>query len=151
VAVDETSGDNVMISGNLDLGGTREDPYIWHVRGNLTASGGSSVSGYVMFVVDGDITINGSIVAGESGGESTIALYAGDDVRLNGNVQIHGQIYADGDVTFNGTPDVYGSVASRSSAVLNGNPGIHYRPASPALTTIFTDDSGLLLISYYEH
>lgn len=151
VPVDETSGGNVRISGDLDLGGTREDPYIWHVQGDLTASGGSSVSGYVMFVVDGDITISGNLVAGESGDESTIALYAGDDVTLNGNVQIHGQIYADGDVTFNGTPDVHGSVASGASAILNGTPGIHYRPASPALTTIFSDDSGLLLISYYEH
>lgn len=152
VTVDQTSTGTVLIKDDMDLGGTREDPYIWYVQGDLIANGNPVLDGYVMFVVEGDITLNGTLDAGTDAEESTIALYAGEDVILNGNVQVHGQIYAEGNVTFNGTPDVYGSVATHSKAVLNGTPNIHYRPASPALTEIFSDgDMQLELISYFEY
>lgn len=151
VMVDESSPGPVVISGDLDLGGTRDDPYVWHVGGNLSAIGGSTVSGYVMFVVEGDINLTGNLVAGGEGEESTVALYAGEDVTMTGSVQIHGQIYAHGDAIFNGTPDIYGSVASRSRALLSGTPAIYYRPASPALTSVFSGGSALRLLSYHEH
>src|SRR5690606_2262943 len=78
-------------------------------------------------------------------------FYAGGNVTLNGNVGVAGQIYADGRVTFNGTPDVYGSVATNSNVVLNGNPAIHYRPAAPSLSSIFSEKSELVLVSYFEN
>lgn len=150
--VDQTSNGDVILSGSLNLGGTKENPYVWHVRGNLTASGGSTVDGYVMFVVDGSINLNGNLAAGGATDESSVALYAGGDVTLNGNIQVHGQIYTEGDVILNGTPDVYGSIASHSGVTMNGNPGIHYRPASPALSSIFSEgDPALTLLSYFEH
>ncbi|MEX2402442.1 MAG: polymer-forming cytoskeletal protein [Rhodothermales bacterium] len=151
VAVDETSPSTVVLAGTIDPGGTRENPYVWHVKGDLVSTGGATIHGYVLFVVDGDINLSGNLIAGADYDESNVALYAGDDVTINGNVQIHGQIYAGDDVTLSGTPDIYGSIAARSSVTLNGTPGIHYRPASPSLATIFSDTSTLHLVSYYEH
>lgn len=150
VAVDETSPGTVALAGTIDPGGTREDPYIWHVKGDLVSTGGATIHGYVVFVVDGDINVSGNLTAGADNDESNVALYAGDDITINGNVQIHGQIYADNNVTLSGTPDIHGSIASRSSVTLNGTPGIHYRPASSALAAIFSDESALHLLSYYE-
>lgn len=151
VEVDETTDGNVHLAGPLDPGGTRDDPYVWYVRGDLTTDGGATVEGYVMFVVEGEIDLAGNLTAGGPAAESTIALYAGGDVTLSGTIRVYGQIYTDGNVVFNGTPDVHGSVASGALAVLNGTPALHYRPPSPTLSSIFSDPPELRLLSYFEH
>jgi hypothetical protein len=155
ITVDETSS-NVTLSGNNDLGGTREDPYIWHITGDLSALGGAQVSGYVMFLVEGNVEITGNLIAGASGyngpDESNIAIYTGGNMILGGNVDIYGQIYAEGDILFQGTPSIYGSITNKGSVTLSGTPNIYYRSASPALTTIWQDAGpiSIHLVAYSE-
>lgn len=152
ITPNETSyGDVRLNAQSINKGGTRENPYIWHIRGDFTANGNLNIDGYLMIVVEGNVILNGSVDAASAGDESSVAFYAGGNVTLNGNVGVAGQIYADGRVTFNGTPDVYGSVATNSNVVLNGNPVIHYRPAAPSLSSIFSEKSELVLVSYFEN
>ena len=144
VDVDQTSGGDVALSGTYDLGGTRENPYVWYVDGNMTASGGTNIKGYVMFVVSGDISMSGNVDASQGAytgsDESNVAFYAGGSVSLSGNAKVYGQIFSGGGLSFlNGTPRVYGSVATKGAVTLSGTPKIYYRVASPALTTIFED------------
>ena len=35
VVVDATTSGDVVLSGDYNLGGTRENPYVWHVTGNV--------------------------------------------------------------------------------------------------------------------
>lgn len=155
-SVDQSTSGNVILAGTYDLGGTREDPYIWHINGDVTSSGGTTIDGYVMFIVEGDVTLTGNVEAGEvsyeGGDESSIAIYASGSILMGGNSRIHGQLYAGTLASvFHGTPRVYGSVASGGSVTLSGTPKIYYRVPSPALTTIFEDpEFQLKLISYSE-
>ena len=143
VDTDKTTG-AVNLSGTYDLGGTRENPYVWHVQGDLTASGGTKIKGYTTFVVEGNVSLSGNVDASEDsyagGDESSVAFYASGNVDLSGNAKVYGQIFAGTGVSFlSGTPRVYGSVASKGVVALAGTPKIYYRVASPALTTIFEE------------
>lgn len=144
VSPDETTSGPVNLSGTYDLGGTREDPYVWHIQGDLSSSGGANIKGYVMFVVEGNVTLDGNVDANQSsydgGQESNVAYYASGTVNLGGSAQVYGQIYAGTGVTFlTGTPKVHGSVSTAGQVLLSGTPKIYYREASPALTTVFED------------
>lgn len=154
--LDQTSTGDVSLSGSYSFGGTREDPYIWYVDGNLTAGGGTKLNGYVMFIVSGDISLSGLIEAGNSGytggDESSVAYYAAGGVTLAGNAKVYGQVFSGTAVAFSkGSARVYGNVATKGSATLEGSPQIYYREPSPALTTIFGDpEIHFNLISYSE-
>lgn len=154
--VDQTTSGDLSMSGTYDLGGTREDPFVWHVDGNLSASGGVVINGYVMFIVEGNVGFSGNFEAGESGydggDESSVALYATGSIDMQGNSRIYGQIYTGTGVNFlGGTPRVFGSLATTGSVTLSGTPKIYYRVPSPALTTVFEDpEIHLSLVSYSE-
>lgn len=157
VTVDQSSAGDVTITGNVDLGGTRENPYIWHIGGNLTSTGGATIDGYVVFVVEGDINLNGDTVVGESGyadeDESSTAFIAGGEVVFGGNIEAWGMIYAEDGINFHGNPDIYGSLATMGTAVFSGTPDIYYRAASPALAAVWTGplgDEELTFVSYKE-
>ncbi len=140
--IDQMSPGDVTLSGELDLGGTREDPFVWYVDGNLTATGGTKIDGYVMFLVDGNIEVSGNLDAGTSAldaGESTMAFYASGSILFDGTIDIFGQFFADGDFEVQGTPTIYGTVTTGGTAKLAGTPNLHYVQASPALTEIWTD------------
>ena len=151
----ETEGD-VMLSGTHALGGSRDSVYVWHVKGNLTSTGNVTLSGYVLFLVDGNVTLSGSVRAGATGhtgaDESSIGIVARGNVNLGGNAVVYGQVYAGGDLAFmHGTPRIYGTLTTLGRADLRGTPDIYYRPASPALTTIFQEpEFRYRLLSYSE-
>lgn len=143
-----TNGD-VVLSSDIDFNGTREDPYIWHIKGSLTASGNAQVEGYIMFLVEDDVTFSGTVDAGEfdgygGGDESSVAFYVGDDVFFSGNVEVWGQIFAGDQLSFQGTPDVYGSITANSVS-FGGNVSIFYRAASPGLTTYWNSETNTRL------
>lgn len=156
VDIDQSSAGAVSLSGTYDLGGTRDDPYVWYVQGDLSATGGTNIKGYVMFIVDGNVFMSGNVDAGQSdyvgSDESNVAYYASGLVELAGNSKVFGQIFAGTGVSFqNGTPRVYGNIATRGLVTLSGTPKIYYRVASPALTTIFEDGAiQYKLLSYGE-
>ena len=156
VNVDNTTA-SVALSGTYDLGGTREDPYVWVVNGDLSASGGVTINGYTLFIVTGNASLAGNVQAGQTGytgpDESSVALYTAGSVNLSGSARFYGQIFCGTTVTFStGSPTVYGSVATRGGASFRGSPRIYYRVPSPALTTVFEDpEIRLNLISYSEY
>jgi hypothetical protein len=157
VTVDKTSNGDVSITGTQTLGGTRDNPYIWHIKGNLSTTGNTTINGYAVFLVEGTISLN-SVTVGSSGytggDESSIAFYAGGDVTIQGNATVWGQFYTTGDFTMGGNPTLYGSITSRSDVWVHGNPTLWFRKASTALTGIWNESSGgdvtIQLAAYHE-
>lgn len=130
---DEVSG--TVSLGNLQLGGSREDPKIWYVDGDLALNGGT-VTGYGLLVVKGNVTINGNVTT--SGPDNShLTIYTEGDVEftMNGNATIHGNLFVNGDLKkFNGNATLYGSMTVRGSAEITGNYDLYYREVSPTLT-----------------
>ncbi len=154
VETDMISGP-VTLAGTYALGGTRLDPYVWYVQGDLDASSDVQFDGYVMFLVDGDIRMSGNVSGGmESAGmtESNLAFYSSGNITFTGNVELYGQFFADGVFEVNGTPDIYGTVTARGATALKGTPQFNYVEASPALAQIWATDAPDLykLRSYHE-
>ncbi len=153
--IDQFSPGDVTLSGAYDLGGTRENPFVWYVDGKLDATGGTTIDGYVMFLVNGDISISGNMQSGMStvdAGESTMAFYSSGNISFSGTVDIHGQFFADGNFEVKGTPGIYGTVTAGGTASLTGTPSFNYVSASPALTGIWSsgDPELFRLLSYHE-
>src|SRR5690606_2200684 len=156
IGSDQTSTGPVSLSGTLNLGGTREDPYVWYIQGDLSASGGVHINGYALFIVDGNVELSGDFRASQSvhtgADEGNVAIYAKGVVEMGGNADLYGQVYSEGGVVLHGTPRVYGSIASKGPVTLSGTPDIFYREAAPALTTIFEDpEVHYKLLSYSEY
>ncbi len=154
VETDMISGP-ITLDGTYALGGTRLDPYIWYVQGDLDAAGDVQLDGYVMFLVDGDIRMSGNVSAGmesEGRSESNLAFYSSGNITFTGNVELYGQFFADGVFEVNGTPNIYGSVTARGATSLKGTPQFNYVKASPALAQIWASDDPDLyrLRSYHE-
>jgi cytoskeletal protein CcmA (bactofilin family) len=150
----DQTGVDVVLDGEYHYG-TRENPTVVHVTGNLTAYGSTTIHGYVAFIVDGNIIIEGNVEAGDSGyaggDESSVALYAGGNVELGGTMDIYGQVYANGNLHLYGTPEFYGSLTTHGTATIEGTPRIYYRRASPALTTNWQEsESAHNLIAFSE-
>ncbi len=150
------SAESTTLTGTYAPGGTRDKPFVYHVDGDLTV-GDLTVDGYVMFLVEGDITFTGNARVGSSGygesDESSIAFYSADEITMNGNTEVWGQLYSAGDFTIGGTADVYGSITSGGKLSLKGDPTFHYREASAALTTIWNGNPGgyrIRMISFFE-
>lgn len=148
VHVDETWESAADLAGERDFrngsNGTREDPYVIHVKKGLNVTD-VRISGYVLFLVEEDIKLAGNVVIGESyydgADESSVAFYTGKNasIDLTGNAKLYGQIFAGGDVTLKGTPKVYGSISAGGEVFFRGNSTIYYRTPSPALTTIWEE------------
>ncbi len=161
-----SNGFNVIEhAGDYTLGGVydfgpRENPTVIHVTGDLSTSGNAVLNGYVMFIIDGNVNINGNIEAGASGyggpDESSVALYAGGTVAIEGNVELAAQIYSDGGldvgVDLGGNPKIYGGLATFGEAKIHGSPKIYYRTPSVALSINWQDleTSTMKLASYSE-
>ncbi|MBT8399696.1 MAG: hypothetical protein KJO98_04410 [Rhodothermia bacterium] len=150
-----TTSESTILSGVL-AGGTRDEPMVWLINGDLTVND-VVIDGYVAFLVTGDIDVNGNATVGSSGysagDESSIAFYGGGDVNITGGAQVWAQMYSEGDFELGGGADLYGSATSLSTAWLHGNPEIHYREASPALTTIWNGTPGgtqIRMTSFFE-
>ncbi len=150
------STESTTLSGTYSPGGTRDNPFVYHVDGDLTV-GDLTVDGYVLFLVEGDINFTGNARVGASGygdsDESSMAFYSGDEITMNGSTEVWGQLYSADDFTIGGTADLYGSITSGGELSLKGDPVFHYRQASPALTTIWNGDPGgfqIRMTSFFE-
>lgn len=132
----KTHQGNLILNGNdfVQLG-TRENPDIWYVSGDLIVNGGVTLSGYATFLVNGNVVLNGGVsTTGGVGEESNVGFYASGDLNMNGSVTVHGQFLAGQNVNFNGRTRLYGSLTTGGLVNWNGNPSVYYREASPVLT-----------------
>ena len=150
----EHSGD-LALSGVYNYG-TRENPTIIHVTGNLSTPGSSVLNGYVMFMVDGNVSLTGNIVSNNSDyagpDESSVAFYSGGAMAIDGTIEISAQLYSGGDVSMGGKATIYGGVATLGEAQITGSPKIYYRTPSPALAINWQDVEVINshLVSYSE-
>ncbi len=154
--VDNTSTGVVELSGSYNFGGTREDPYVWHISGDLRVTGDVVIDGYTIFVVDGKTKINGNLAVGDSGytggTESSIAVYTSGNAEFGGSSTIEAQMFVGGNSVFaKGTPTVTGNIVTNGEVMLSGTPDINYRPASAALTQFWqTFEYSHHIIGYHE-
>lgn len=125
----------------LNNPGTREQPFVWFVRGGkLEITGNVQIPGYVVFVAEDGFRIAGNVTLGDTGysggDESSVGFYTGKDgeIKVNGNTKLYGQVFAGESISIHGNVSVYGSLTTRGTVDIGGNPSIYYRAASPALT-----------------
>jgi cytoskeletal protein CcmA (bactofilin family) len=154
IIADEVYNSNKTFTGSMTLG-TKANPKIIYVGGDLTISG--NVTGYGVFIVKGNVTLSGNVtVSGGDNSSSSMGIYTKGNLTANGNVTIEGQILSSKDVTFNGNSKVYGSITAKGTANLNGNIDIYYRPANSKLTDPFWEEDGgenksrPIILSYFE-
>ncbi len=122
-------------SGNISLG-TKENPQIIYVGGDLTLNG--NISGYGVFIVKGDIKINGNVnIDAQDPNGSNLGLYTAKDLKVSGNINVKAQIFTGGKAELKGNSKIYGSLTAKKEIDLEGNANIYYRPATSALTTPF--------------
>jgi hypothetical protein len=131
---------SVNLSGTYE-GGSRDEPFIWYIQGDLNVDN-AVINGYTMFIVGGNIEFRGDLLVGDSGyegaNESSIGLYGAGTLNITGNMNIEAQIFTAGELSFSrGNPVLTGSITTKSTVSFRGTPDIMYRPASPALTTIW--------------
>lgn len=156
VSAGRTSSGDVSLSGNYNDGGTRDNPFVWVINGDLNVTGNAVLDGYTMFIVDGEVHLDNNLTVGDSGydgaAESSIAIYSSGSITIGGNRQVEAQMYSGGDVIAGkGTPLIRGSITTRSAVDFRGTPDVLYRPASPALTSNWVPRETLIeMSSYYE-
>lgn len=148
---DEITTGNLTISGSKTLG-TKSEPKIWYVSGNLTLSG--NITGYGCFIVKGSITLNGNVdITSVDPSGNNLGLYAKGPVTLNGNVTARAQILSSSNITMNGNCKLYGLATSKANFVMNGNINIYYRPSLSTMTAPFWTAGTPLhprVVSYYD-
>lgn len=154
VSADRNSPSSVVLSGEYSDGGTRNNPFVWLINGDLNVTSDAVINGYTMFIVDGSVEFNGDLTVGDSGYEgpieSSIAVYSSGGIDFTGNQEIEAQMYSEGDVIMGrGTPVLRGSITTRSMVEFRGTPDILYRPASPALTTNWVPASTVITMTGY--
>lgn len=143
--VDHSTTGVTELSGSYDFGGTREDPYIWYIDGDLSVTNNTTIDGYVLFVVDGNVELKGDLVVGDSGysgeTESSIGVTTSGNFSLAGSQTLEAQVYAAGNIsTAKGTPTLRGSLTAKGIVELKGTPNIYYKPASSSLTQFWQND-----------
>jgi hypothetical protein len=151
-----TASDVSLTGGTYSFGGTRENPYVWHIEGNLSLSGNTVIDGYVVFLVDGNVDVKGSVRVGETGydgpEETPIGVYATGNVDLHGSAHLEGQVFAGGDVTLlRGTPEIVGGITTHGRLDIQGDPVIQFRPISTSITQPWQEPRYVFqMVGYYE-
>jgi hypothetical protein len=143
--VDNSTTGTTELSGSYDFGGTREDPYVWYIEGDLNITGDTQIDGYVHFVVEGNVDLQGDLTAGDSGydgaSESSIGVTSSGNISLTGDRTVEAQMFAGGDISSGkGTPTLRGSLAAKGKLILAGTPNILFKSASSGLTQFWQND-----------
>lgn len=145
---------NVNLSGNRVLG-SKASPEIIYVNGDLDLSG--NISGYGMFLVKGNVIINGNVtVSSVDPNGNNLGLYVKGDINANGNVKLYAQIYSNSNANLNGNIKIYGGITTKGTVNFNGNVSVYYRPTTTELTEPIWPQTGgssaarPTIISYFE-
>ena len=147
--LDRVGTENVFgsVSSVFEAGllGSPSNPLIIHVAGDLHLNTGA-IPEYTIFVVDGNMKINGNVTVGENSEtqRSAVAFYIdGDLTRANGAAEVWGQYFARGNIDMgNGTATINGNLTSlcnnsgsiAGSTNLTGNFTVNYYSANPLLS-----------------
>ena len=130
---------SLFLRGGTYTLGTREEPAIWYINGDLVIARNTRVTGYGVFLVDGDIQVFGSLKTDANSGETTLGLYASDNIRfMRGSPNLSAQILAGDAVHVDTNLTLYGNIVADDDVdINNAKVKIYYQPASSALTDPF--------------
>ena len=137
-----THSGNFSISGLMTLG-TRQNPKIWFIDGNLKTTADVIFDGYGVFLVTGNVDIFHDVAMVGTSVESTLGFYVDDNIRLNaGHLHVAGQWYANGNITLEDQTVFTGTLTTLDNFESTGHVLINYKPSSSALTAPLGIGSG---------
>lgn len=145
-----TGASTTLNANNLVLG-TKENPEIIYVAGDLYLSG--SFSGYGVFIVMGDVHVTGNVTTTSVDPlGNNLGFYSAKGIIFHGNAAATGQFFAKNDITFGGGNALHGMAVSKSAMLFQGSVNLYYRPASSNLTEPFWPGELLRpkIVSYYQ-
>ena len=98
----------------------------------------TTISGYGVFIVKGDIEIKHDLSTDAGAGETTVGFYTSGNIEFKTNhLEVSAQLFANGNVIMERQSTLYGNITTDGNPVFKGKATIYYRPASPALTEPF--------------
>ena len=150
LATKTTVGD-VRLSGGYTLG-TKDEPEIWYIDGNLSTSGDVQFYGYGVVLVSGKANIGDDFVGDYASGESALALYVGEGISVTGQVEkVTGQWFSNGSTSISGDVHFYGSMTMGSqNCNFAKSFDMTYIPASVELTEHFWGGDGMVMTATQE-
>ena len=141
---------DLKIGGTFPLG-TRDNPAIIYVEGNLRTTSDVTFTGYGVFILTGNVEVHHN-VSSDAGSESTVGIYANGNIYVeNGGLSLAGQWLTNGNVKLQANTTLTGTITSQGNVEIHGPFTMHYRGASSGLTDPFWyDDFSMTLVSIYE-
>jgi hypothetical protein len=141
---------NTKITSHTKLG-TKDNPEIWYIHGDLELSG--KMEGYGVFLVTGDLKLTGQakMTALDPSGNNLGIIVAGD-VKSTGTSDLDATLIAGGSVSATGTTTIIGSIIAKGEIKLAGTPNIYYRPMLDELASKIWEGKPERprVVSYYE-
>lgn len=141
---------NTKITGHMALG-TIDEPEIIYVRGDLSLNG--QMTGYGVFLVTGDLTINGGVeITNLDPSGNNLGIIVGGDAKINGTSDIMATLLVKGDSKINGTARIIGSVIGEGTIDFGGTADVLYNPLVDDIAQkIWELEAGRpKIVSYYE-
>lgn len=128
---------DVTYTGSTTLG-TKDDPKIIYVAGDLTISG--NFTGYGAFVVKGKVKTSGNldITAIDPSGNN-LGIYCAGDVAIQGGT-VKAQILSNGNISIASNSQIYGGITAQGQVTFQGGASFFYRPITPELTAPFFEN-----------
>ena len=135
-ATQTTHGD-LSLSGTYTLG-TREQPVVWYVDGELKTSGPVHLSGYGVFLVHDGVEIKHTVTTDAGVDETTLGIYSNGGIEFQfGQPVIAAQLFTNEEIEIRSPVTIYGSLTTQESVEVSSQLILYYRPASPALARLF--------------
>ena len=131
-----TTSGQLRLLGRVKLG-TREDPVVLHVRGDLVLVD-VRFEGYGALLVEGGV-VSESTLTGLSAlllgrPEGRVGVFADGPILFNGVGDVEGHYMSNGSVTFAGAATLHGGVTAGGSVNFLVAPTVRFLPLSPTVT-----------------
>jgi subtilisin family serine protease len=130
---------NLVLNGHYDLG-TKENPTVWYVDGNVTTRGEVTFSGYGVFLTKGTITINNSITNSDMKSETMLGLYANNTITFkSAGLTVAAHVFTNSSVLVLRDLTLYGNITAGGNVSWKsqGHNQLYFREAPKPITDIF--------------
>lgn len=134
---------DVTVKNNTLTLGTKANPAIVYISGNLKLQANSKINGYGMIIVTGNVEMNGNTTFGTNDPNvSSLGIYANGNITASGNNTYYGQMYANGNIELSGNASIHGSVSAKGNIEMSGNNTIAYKKGNVDLTEEIWETTG---------
>ncbi len=146
---------NILASGPIGDGAPPESPFIWHIAGDLIVIDELVANGYVLVLVDGNVTIRDNIWArgdGKIAGESSLAIYTAGSVAITAPATVQAQLFAGENILAEAHGVmVSGSLSARKRVEFSARTEIEFLSPSKSLVVNWINPTEeITMISYDE-